>query len=403
MSNFSTFFPGSGSGGGGTELNQFYLPGVIDHTPDTFTDANGAVYLKSGVTAPLATYPNAYSPGQGVITSNFLPGFGGNRGSLQNLPGENKFIVNTFGYYLSGNQTDFYIVDRSNLPSVTPIPSTTTVYPASSIDNRYYSPAVRNWAGSATTNRYSFSTTSPHNDQGAGFNANAQISEVSGSWPNYTQVAGTSITLAYNIAGVLPGNNAVPATGYGVYESIFRPSITGVTDPTGLGFMMFRMAEGSGFSFYWTICLGDGSVQREGTIATGTTSGMGYSLMNQQEDGKAYFSSRYNNNPNGPELQQFNPIDLSLIGTKTTLTGSVGSSNVNINEGGNMKGGYFVQGGTVDTFYASLSPGITIQNAVINEIGPFVGSTIALYSNLTNAASASIITEDRRLYVKVSS
>jgi len=167
--------------------------------------------------------------------------------------------------------------------------------------------------------------------------------------------------------------------------------------------MMFRMAEGSGFSFYWTICLDDGSVQREGTIATGTTSGMGYSLMNQQEDGKAYFSSRYNNNPNGPELQQFNPIDLSLIGTKTTLTGSIGSSNVNINEGGNMKGGYFVQGGTVDTFYASLSPGITIQNAVINEIGPFVGSTIAFYSNLTNAASASIISEDRRLYVKVSS
>jgi hypothetical protein len=399
MSNFSTFFPGSGSGGGGTEINQFYLPGVIDHTSDTFTDADGAVYLKTGVTKSGVTYPNAYSPGQGVITSNFLPGFGSNRGSLQNLPGENKFIVNTMGYFQSGNTTNFYIIDRSNLPPVTPIPSTTNVYPPSSIDNRYYSPAVRNWVSGK---RYSFSTTSPHNDQGAGFNANAQISEVSGSWPSYTQVAGTSITLAYNVAGVLPGYN-VPATGYGAYESIFRPSITGVTDPTGLGFMMFRMAEGSGFSFYWTICLGDGSVQREGVIATGTTSGMNYSLMNQQEDGKAYFSSRYNNNPNGPELQQFNPIDLSLIGTKTTLTGSIGSANVNINEGGNMKGGYFVQGGTVNTFYASLSPGITIQNAVINEIGPFVGSTTAFYSNLVDASGTTISSEDKRLYVKVSS
>ena len=111
MSDFTDFFPvagAAGSGGGGAEINQYYLPGVVDQSADTFTDSNGAVYLKTGITAAKSTYPNAYSAGFAASTSNYLPGFTNNRGAFINLPGENKYIT-IIKIYIFLNSVNNYI------------------------------------------------------------------------------------------------------------------------------------------------------------------------------------------------------------------------------------------------------------------------------------------------------
>jgi hypothetical protein len=401
MTNFTDFFPvagAAGSGGGGAEINQYYLPGVVDQSADTFTDSNGAVYLKTGITAAKSTYPNAYSAGFAASTSNYLPGFTNNRGAFINLPGENKYITITDGP-VGSNIIEWYLVDRTSLPPVTPIPSITQRFPVSSVDSRYYTPAVLDWNNNK---KYSFSTTAANNitvSYSSGFQADPKISEVTGNWPNYTAVSSQSITFA--TAGILPGYSSV-TNGWGVSEAAFRPTITGVSDPTGKGFVMFRMADDTGLSFYFTFSIADGTCRLEPNIVTGTVSGMGYSLMTQLDNGKLYFSSRYGISPHGPELVESDPATLTQIGSRIFLENSAQPASTPINAGGGMKGGTFVQGGSADSFYSSVVPGNTSNYAVVNEIAPSVGIGTAKYVNLTDVSGTSLVSqEDQRLYVKM--
>ena len=122
MSNFSTFFPGSGGGGGGAIGDYGVKP--MAYGTDTFTDPNDdSVWFKTGyISTDLAAYPK-FTPGLGIAgkypqltqTGAFVNN-GTRQGDVQYNSQEDKIIVRQLNSYPTGNYGNSYYLDPANIP-----------------------------------------------------------------------------------------------------------------------------------------------------------------------------------------------------------------------------------------------------------------------------------------------
>jgi len=123
MSDFSTFFPGSGGGGGGGAIGDYGVKPMAYGT-DTFTDPNDdSVWFKTGYTSTnLAAYPK-FTPGFGVSAkypqSNLAAfvGQGTYQGDVQYNSQEDSIIVRQLNSYAIGNYGAGYYLDPANISS----------------------------------------------------------------------------------------------------------------------------------------------------------------------------------------------------------------------------------------------------------------------------------------------
>ena len=125
MSDFSTFFPGSGGGGGGAIGDYGVKP--MAYNADTFTDPNDdSVWFKTGyVSTDLAAYPK-FTPGYGVAAkypqSNLAAfvGQGNYQGDVQYNSQEDSIVVRQLNSYPIGDYSSGqggYYLDPANIPS----------------------------------------------------------------------------------------------------------------------------------------------------------------------------------------------------------------------------------------------------------------------------------------------
>ena len=401
MSDFSTFFP-SGGGGGAADIGQFYLPGSLETYPDIHTAADGKVYLKTGATVSGASYPLAKPNVAGISTANQIPGFNvsassNNRNSsFINLPGENKFLAI---YSTAYTPAQFYytVIDRANPPASTFVPSTTQVT-ISNVDNRYYSPAVRD---QATGNRYSYSSTQPNWNSyyNNGMTTAPKVGQVTGSWPNYTAV-GTQVDVNLTAAGILPGGSFTEYTA--LFESVYRPTVDGAT--SSQGFITYRAAEVSSQNRYMTFSLEDGSTSYANPT-TQLTSGYPYTNITQLDNGDMYLSSRYGSVASvgyPPALQKLNSNTFTYSEPVSSLPGEHYTGNTQY--GTWMRGSAIIQGATSSTFYSFINTTGINTVSQINEINlSMLSVSPTRYALQQNAVGSSTVvpTENQILYWRV--
>jgi hypothetical protein len=402
MSDFSTFFPG---GGGGAAIGQFYLPGSLETYPDIYTATDGSVYLKTGATALASAYPLAKPTAPILYKANQIPGFTSlsSGSSLIDLPGENKFIALVDTGYSAGYWNSL-IIDRSNPPSSTTANPSNVAMPTSSVDGRYYAPAVRDRVSGL---RYTFSSAA---DNGNAWYTNGMqntplVGQVTGSWPNYTPV-GTQVAadLGNMNPGVLPGGTLVANSA--LYESVYRPTVSGATSTQG--FITYRIAQTSAAPQYFTISLEDGTFE----IAVPTTTlinGINYTTITQLDNGDIYLVSRYGSFSYAPSFQKLNSNTLQYSEPKIEV-GAAGVafwSDFNVYMGASVRGSMAIQGSSATTFTSFINNvGSTtvsqINEIELNGIGVSPKRYAAQQTDASTLASPLVVpTENQTLYWRI--
>ena len=395
MSNFSTFFPSGG--GGSAAIGQFYLPGSLETYPDIHTAEDGNVYLKTGVEIDNSSYPLARPVKPGIITANSIPGFNTSNATagFMNLPGENKFLtIYTNGY--TGFNLFYTIIDRANPPTSTfayTARSATDII--SSVDSRYYTPAVRD---QATGKRYSFSSTTDNSNAwySNGMLNTPKVGEVTGSWPNYTAV-GTQVSVNFSTAGILPGGSLPSYSA--LYEGVYRPTVSGAT--SSQGFITFRKAATASQSSYITFSLEDGTCSYVNP-STQLTSGYSYTNITQLDNGDIYLTSRYTSGANAPALQKMNSDTLVYTGDRFHISGAFWTGITT--RATSFRGSAAIQGGSSDTFYSFANNTSSSTIDQINEIGlaEVIGTTDVRYAGQQNVSGNPIAPTDlQRLYCRI--
>ena len=362
MSDFSTFFPGGG--GGGAAIGQFYLPGSLETYPDVYTATDGSVYLKTGASALGSAYPLAKPTTPIMYKANQIPGFTNatSSSSLINLPGENKFIAFCDTGY-SGGYWNSLIVDRSNPPSSTTANPNSVAQPASSVDNRFYAPAVRDRVSGL---RYTFSSAQQNGNSwyNNGMQQTPKLGQVTGSWPNYTPV-GTQVTadIGNNNPGILPGGVLLNYSA--IYDSVYRPTVSGATSTQG--FITYRIANDTSAASYITLSLEDGTFKNE--IPTTTlVSGVGYTTITQLDNGDIYLVSRYGTGGiNSPSIQKLNSNTLQYSEPKVQVQSTFWSSS-SPHIGAGQRGSAAIQGSSATTFTSFINDIGSSTSSQINEI-----------------------------------
>lgn len=396
MSNFSTFFPSSG--GGSAAMGQFYLPGSLETYPDIYTAEDGSVYLKTGVEIDNSSYPLARPVKPGIITANSIPGFNTSiaTAGFMNLPGENKFLAIYTDSYTSFNY-NYTIIDRANPPTSTfAYTNRSAADIISSVDSRYYTPAVRD---QATGKRYSFSSTTDNSNAWYtnGMLTSPKVGEVTGSWPNYTAV-GTQVSVNFSTAGILPGGSLTSYSA--LYEGVYRPTVSGAT--SSQGFITFRKAALQSQSSYMTFSLEDGTCSYVNP-STQLTSNYPYTNITQLDNGDIYLTSRYTSGAYAPALQKINSDTLVYTGGTFYLSGAFWTGFTQNATG--FRGSAAIQGGSSDTFYSFANKTSSIEIDQINEIGlaNAIGVDDARYAGQQDAAGSSTVvpTENQILYWRI--
>lgn len=396
MSDFSTFFPSGG--GGSAAIGQYYLPGSLETYPDIHTAEDGSVYLKTGVEINNSSYPLARPVKPGILTANSIPGFNtpnADAGFI-NLPGENKFLAIYTNGYTSFN-FQYTIIDRANPPTSTfPYTTRANLDLISTVDSRYYTPAVRD---QATGKRYSFSSAA---DNSNAWYANGmlnvpKVGEVTGSWPNYTAV-GTQVSVNFSTAGILPGGTLPSYSA--LYEAVYRPTVSGAT--SSQGFITFRKSATSGQSSYMTFSLEDGTCSYVNPSEIQLTSGYPYTNITQLDNGDIYLTSRYTSGAYAPALQKINSDDLVGTGIRFYISGAFWTGNSI--RATSLRGSAAIQGGSSDTFYSFANK--TASNTIdqINEIGlaKVIGIADVRYAGQQNIGGTPITPTDlQRLYYRI--
>jgi len=359
MSDFSTFFPGGG--GGGAAIGQFYLPGSLETYPDVYTATDGSVYLKTGAAALASAYPLAKPTAPILYKVNQIPGFttDASGSSFINLPGENKFIalVDT-GY--TGGLFNSLIIDRSNPPSSTTANPSNVTQPSSSVDNRFYAPAVRDRVSGL---RYTFSSAQQNGNAwyNNGMQQTPKLGQVTGSWPNYTPV-GTQVAadLGNQNPGVMPGGTLPNYSA--IYESVYRPTVSGATSTQG--FITYRIANDTSAASYITLSLEDGTFKNE--IPTTTlVSGVGYTTITQLDNGDIYLVSRYGTFNNSPSIQKLNSNTLQYSEPKIQVGQGIFWSSASPHIGAGVRGSAAIQGSSATTFTSFIN---TIGSTTVSQI-----------------------------------
>jgi hypothetical protein len=358
MSDFSTFFPGGG--GGGAAIGQFYLPGSLETYPDVHTATDGSVYLKTGANALASAYPLAKPTTPIMYKGNQIPGFTTDvsGSSLINLPGENKFIALVDTGYTSGYWNSL-IVDRSNPPSSTTAIPYYVQMPASSVDSRFYAPAVRDRVSGL---RYTYSSAA--NNGIAWYNNGMRntplLGQVTGSWPNYTPV-GTQVVadLGTGNPGVLPGGTLVNYSA--LFESVYRPTVSGATSTQG--FITYKVANDTSAASYITFSLEDGTFKNELPTTT-LVNGVGYTTITQLDNGDIYLVSRYGTVGNPPSIQKLNSNTLQYSEPKIQVPGTFWSS-ASPHIGAGVRGSAAIQGSSATTFTSFIN---TIGSTTVSQI-----------------------------------
>jgi hypothetical protein len=395
MSDFSTFFPSGG--GGSAAIGQFYLPGSLETYPDIHTAEDGSVYLKTGVEIDNSSYPLARPVKPGILTDNSIPCFNTSNAAagLMNLPGENKFLaIYTNGY--TGFNFHYTIIDRANPPTSTfPYTTRNSNDMKSSVDNRFYTPAVRD---QATGKRYSFSSiTDNSNAWYANYMLNdPKVGEVTGSWPNYTAV-GTQVSVNFSTAGILPGGALTQYSA--LYEGAYRPTVSGAT--SSQGFITFRKASLQSVSSYMTFSLEDGTCSYVNP-STQLTSGYAYTNITQLDNGDIYLTSRYMVSPYAPALQKINSDTLADTGDKFYIPGAFWTGNTS--RATSFRGSAAIQGGSSDTFYSFANKTSSSTVDQINEIGlaNVIGTNDVRYAGQQDISGNPITPTDlQRLYCRI--
>ena len=399
MSDFSTFFPASG---GSAAIGQFYLPGSLETYPDIYTAADGNVYLKTGATTLASSYPLAKPTRPILYKGNQIPGFTdiASFSSLLNLPGENKFI----GFRDTGSSTGYWnslIVDRSNPPSST----TPTMYyqaqPASSVDSRYYAPAVRD---NSTGLKYTYSSAQANGNAwyNNGMRQTPKLGQVTGSWPNYTPV-GTQVTadIGNNNPGILPGGVLLNYSA--IYDSVYRPTVSGATSTQG--FITYRVAHDTSTASYITFSLEDGTFKYDLPTTT-LVNGVGYTTITQLENGDIYLFSRYATAANPPSFQKLNSNTLQYSEPAAEIVGAFWCSQSE-GQGAAVRGSAAVQGSTASTLSSFINDVGTSTVSQINEIElNGIGVLPTRYAAQQTDASTlanplPIPTDDQKLYWRI--
>jgi len=392
MSDFSTFFPSGG--GGSTAIGQFYLPGSLETYPDIYTATDGKVYLKTGATITSNSYPLAKPVSAGIYTVNSIPGFNTSQGvqcSFLNLPGENKFLAIWSSTYTPA-QFNYTVIDRANPPTSTFVPATGTPVTISNVDNRYYSPAVRD---QVTGNRYSFSSLANNWDSwyANGMIQGPKIGQVTGSWPNYTAV-GTQVSVNFSTAGILPGGTRINYSA--LFESVYRPTVDGAT--SSQGFITYRVSNVQQQNSYMTFSLEDGSTSYV-QPTTQLASGYPYTNISQLDSGDIYLNSR---NPSTPSLQKLNSNTFTYSEPVNSVPAAFYTGY--LNNGSGMRGSPIIQGATPTTFYSFINTTSANTVSQINEINlSMLSIGPARYALQQNAAGSSAVvpTENQILYWRI--
>ena len=395
MSDLTDFF--SSGGGGSAAIGQFYLPGSLETYPDIYTAEDGSVYLKTGVEIDNSSYPLAGPVKPAIITANSIPGFNTSnaQAGFMNLPGENKFLAIYTDSYTSFNY-NYTIIDRANPPTSTfAYTSRSAADIISSVDSRYYTPAVRD---QATGKRYSFSSTADNSNAwyANGMLPTPKVGEVTGSWPNYTAV-GTQVSVNFSTAGILPGG---ALTSYSaLYEGVYRPTVSGAT--SSQGFITFRKASVSSQSSYMTFSLEDGTCSYVNP-STQLTSGYPYTNITQLDNGDIYLTSRYTSGNYAPALQKINSDTLVYTGGTFYLSGAFWTGDTSKATG--FRGSAAFQGGSSDTFYSFINKTTSSKIDQINEIGlaNVIGINDVRYAGQQNIGGTPIApTENQILYWRI--
>ena len=357
MSELTDFF--LGGSGGGTAIGQLYLPGSLDTYPDIYTAEDGNVYLKTGASALASDYPLARPLKPIAYTANQIPGFTNpisSGATFIDLPGENKFLATINPSYTS-NYWNYVIIDRANPPTTTAPNPSSSPQPQSSVDNRYYAPAVRDRVSGL---RYTYSSTGRNGSSwyNNGMQTLPKIGQVTGSWPNYTSV-GTHVTPNFTLPGVLPGGTLPNYTG--LYESVYRPTVSGATSTKG--FITYRATNASNQAYYLTFSIEDGSMKTELPTTT-LTSGIGYTCIAQMDNGDIYLGSRYGNTP---AFQKIDSNTLQYSEPQVDMVGNFWSANT-VQRAADWRGSCIIQGSTPNSLASFINSTSNTTASQINEI-----------------------------------
>ena len=221
MSNFSTFFPGSGGGGGGGAIGDYGLKPMAEGV-NVFTDPNDAsVWFKTGHTSTdTVTYPDftpifgtAATYPQATNTNAFASQAVGNAGHVEYNNLENKIFIKQIPSYVIGNFNYRYELDPANISS-----GNWGNTPSSGAASSIYSFEP---VGDGVGNSYVLKASGASNSGTAGsfsqtrtggwmYQQNLKIGKVSGG----TRATGYTFNQTINLTGIPTGSSSATSTKY---------------------------------------------------------------------------------------------------------------------------------------------------------------------------------------------